>query len=792
MSDPPTVLDDDDEVRSLQSLARIRTDRAMSGRRIRVRGLVQGVGFRPHVWRIARAEGLSGSVRNDGEGVEIEAWGDAGALSRFTRRIGAEAPPLARIDAIESEGLDGAAPEGPFRIAESARGGIATGIVPDAATCPACLADILDPANRRYRYAFTNCTHCGPRLSIIRAIPYDRATTSMSAFDMCPACQGEYEDPGDRRFHAQPNTCPDCGPRLWLEDRDGAVTAGDAIDETARLLREGNIVAVKGIGGFHLACDAMSEDAVVELRRRKQRYGKPFAVMARDTAMIARFARFGEEEVRWLEDATAPIVLVEAAGEPLAAGVAPGHDLIGAMLPYTPLHHLLMRALEGPIVLTSGNRSDEPQVIDNDEARRRLAAIADHWLMHDRAIVNRLDDSVMRIDRTGPVVLRRARGFAPAPLRLDPTFADRPPVLAMGGELKATFCLLRNGEAVLSPHLGDLEEAATHADYRASLALYRQIFGFDPEIIAVDRHPDYLSSQWGAKLAAESGARLVPVQHHHAHLAACLAEHGVPAGEGRSLGIILDGLGLGDDGTIWGGELLLGGCDGFERAGHFLPVAMPGGAQAVREPWRNACAHLRAAFGEDMAAVIAGTDFAAFLAGKPLAVVERMIATGLNSPLASSAGRLFDAVAAVMGVCRERQSYEGQAAMEMEALARPFMSEETAYPFERLQGARLMLAWAPLWRALLADLAAGSPPGRMAARFHLGLAAAVADAAVAIAENAGVQRIVLSGGVMQNRLLSESLSHRLSAAGYDVLTHRHIPANDGGLAVGQAVIAALA
>ncbi len=761
------------------------------GRRIRVRGLVQGVGFRPHVWRIARTFGLSGRVLNDGAGVEIEIWGRPAELDRFLKRLDAEPPPLSRIDGIETEALAGAPPAAGFRIAESGSGPVATGIVPDAATCPACLAEIADPGDRRYRYPFTNCTHCGPRLSIVHAIPYDRATTSMNVFEMCADCRAEYEDPADRRFHAQPNACPACGPKVWLEDRAGPLPGADPIAETAEHLQGGAIVAVKGIGGFHLACDATDDRVVDELRRRKRRADKPLALMAADLMMARQFAEISAEEEAALESAAAPIVLVRKAGQKLAAGIAPGQDHVGFMLPYTPLHHLLMQRLDRPIVLTSGNLSDEPQVTGNDAARERLAGIADFWLMHDREIVNRLDDSVMRCDETGPAILRRGRGLAPEPLALPEGFEKAPNILAMGGELKSTFCLMAGGRAVLSQHIGDLEEAGTHADYRRTLALYRHMFAFDPDVIAVDQHPDYLSTQWGEALAEETGAAIVAVQHHHAHLAACLAENGVAPGDDHSLGIVLDGLGLGDDGTIWGGEFLVGGYSGYRRAGHFLPVALPGAAQAMHEPWRNAVAHLRAAFGAGFADRLAGTGFADFLQQKPLDLLDRMIESGVNAPLASSAGRLFDAAAALVGLCPERQGYEGQAAMELEASARPFLAEASAYPAEIGEGDPVVLSWAPMWAALVDDLAAGAPVGLIAARFHNGLIEAVAGAAERIARDNGVDRIVLSGGVLQNKILAEGLTARLAAAGFAVLCHHHLPANDGGLALGQAAIAAL-
>ncbi|MFZ2102288.1 MAG: carbamoyltransferase HypF [Oricola sp.] len=764
-----------------------------SGRRIRVRGLVQGVGFRPHVWRLANEAGLAGHVLNDGAGVEIEAWGGEDALEAFRKRLETEAPPLARIDAVECESLSGPVPGKGFRIERSAGGAISTGIVPDAATCPDCLAEIFNPDNRRFEYAFTNCTHCGPRLSIVRSIPYDRARTSMSAFPMCADCTREYEDPADRRFHAQPNACPVCGPQLWLEDGQGRTDCKDPIAEVARLIEDGGIVAIKGIGGFHLACDATSEEAVSELRRRKRRAAKPLAVMAKNASQIRRFCFVSAREEKLLKAIPAPIVLLRNEGEALASGIAPGQSQTGFMLPYSPLHHLLMAALDRPIVLTSGNLSDEPQATDNDDARVRLAGIADRWLMHDRDIVNRLDDSVMRLDAPGPQILRRARGLAPEPLPLAGGFADAPAVLAMGGELKSSFCLLGRGQAIPSQHMGDLEEAATYADFRKAIALYRGIFRFDPEVIAVDLHPDYLSTRLGEALAKETGAKLVRVQHHHAHLASCLAEHGIEPGDDLSVGIIMDGLGLGTDGTIWGGEFLVGGYGGFERAGHFAPVALPGGAQAMREPWRNTVAHLKAAFGDGWRDRVAGTVFGDMMEAKQLGVIERMIEKGLNAPLSSSAGRLFDAVAAALGISAERQHYEGQAAMEMEALAAPHLDGAGGYPIAVTENGGVgVLSWTPLWEALTDDLKIGMQTGVIAARFHLGLAGALAEMAIRIAERAGTRRIAVSGGVMQNRILLERLHDRLVHEGFDVLAQSRVPANDGGLSLGQAAIAAVA
>lgn len=764
-------------------------DAAMQGWRIRVRGLVQGVGFRPHVWRIARDEAIAGEVVNDGEGVAITAYGAAGNLERFIERLVAEAPPLSRIDAIERQAIapPPVRPDG-FGIGRSIPGKVATGVVPDAATCPACKADIDDPANRRFGYAFTNCTHCGPRLSIVRAIPYDRVNTSMQAFPMCHACEAEYGDPADRRFHAQPNACPRCGPRLWIEPV-AAADGDDPVAGAAAMLRAGRIVSIKGIGGFHLACDAMNEEAVARLRRRKRRYAKPFAVMFRDVEGLRRHCRAGADEEAWLVSHAAPIVLVDGRG--LAPSVAPGQDRIGAMLPYTPLHHLLLAACSGPLVMTSGNTSEEPQAIGNDEARQRLAGIADAWLMHDRDIVNRLDDSVVRIDAAGPQVIRRARGLAPEPRPTPAGFVSDAAVLAMGGELKAAFCLLGHGRMILSQHMGNLEEASTHADYRRNLDLYRAIFDFHPRRIAVDRHPAYLSTQWGRAFAESEGIPLVAVQHHHAHLAACLGEHGVPRHDDQALGIVLDGLGAGDDGTVWGGEFLAGGYAGFERAGHFRPVPLPGGAAAIREPWRNLAAHLHAVGAGDWQSRFARTRAAGAVAPHAVVIVGQMLQRGFNAPLSSSAGRLFDAAAAAIGIVPARQHHEGQAAMEMEALARPHAGRVGGYPVDVARdGPVPVLCFAPLWKALLDDLGRGTEPGVIAARFHDGLADGVAALAVAIASERGLGRVALSGGVMQNGLLLDRLVAALAATGIEVLTHRQVPANDGGLAFGQALVAA--
>ncbi len=763
----------------------------MAGECIRITGIVQGVGFRPNVWRLARECGLRGQVCNDAEGVLIHVWGRRQALDVFVQRLRHEPPPLASIETILRSALD-ALEEIPadFRIVESREGKVRTGVAADAATCPECLAEVRDPAHRRYRYPFTNCTHCGPRLSIIRAIPYDRAHTSMADFSMCPQCQAEYDDPADRRFHAQPNACPECGPQIWLEDGDGhRLSDGDVIENAANLIRAGNIVAIKGLGGIHLACDASNEEAVATLRQRKHRYHKPLALMARDLDMVKRFAEVNDAETALLNDRAAPIVVLDARGKRLASAVAPAQNSLGFMLPYTPLHHLLMQNMERPIVLTSGNRSDEPQAIDNQEARQRLASIADYYLLHDRDILNRLDDSVLRMADGQPRLLRRARGYAPQPISLAPGFAGFDNILAMGAELKNSFCLLQDGKAILSQHMGDLENVASYQDYRDNLQLYRRLFVFQPVMVALDRHPDYLSSRWGRRMAEDEGLQVIEIQHHHAHIAACMAEHGLPPDTGKVLGVALDGLGFGDDGTLWGGEFLLADYCSFERLAHFQPVSMLGGAQAIREPWRNTYAHLLDSLGwaqvcEDYPQL----EIVHFLNDRPLTTLQTMARKGLNSPPASSAGRLFDAVAAALGICRERAGFEGQAAIELEALAATYFEQQAdfAYDFECQNNC---LSWAPLWSALLRDLADEVAPGMIAARFHHAVANAVVETAAHLCHRHKIDTVVLGGGVFQNRLLLQRSSLLLRQRQLQVLSPATVPANDGGLSLGQAVIA---
>ena len=772
----------------------------MKGESIRVRGLVQGVGFRPAVWRIANELALSGDVRNDGAGVLIRVWADAAAIDALCRRLVEEPPPLARIESIERVSL-GDAPVGTgFRIIASDPTAVSTGIVPDAATCPACRAEILDPANRRYRYPFTNCTHCGPRLTIVRSIPYDRANTSMAGFTMCAACRAEYEDPADRRFHAQPNACPDCGPRAWIEAPTGeqiepaTLGARDAVEAASHLLAAGRVVAVKGIGGFHLACDAANEAAVAGLRRRKRRFDKPFALMARDIGVIRRYAVLERGAEALLATPAAPVVLLDrrAEGAPLASGVAPGQATLGFMLPYSPLHWLLLESWERPLVMTSGNLSDEPQCTGNADAAQRLATVADFFLLHDRPIVNRVDDSVLHVVTGEPRFVRRARGYAPAPVRLPGELGKTRPLLALGGELKNTICLAAGGRAILSQHLGDLEDARTAADYERTIDLYLGLFEHKPRALAVDLHPDYRSTRLGCVWAKREGLVLAEVQHHHAHIASVLADNGWSTDGPKVLGIALDGLGYGDDGTIWGGEFLLCDYREYRRLGAIKPAPMPGGTRSILEPWRNTWAQIHVHLGWDtFARRWHGSELHLWLADKPVATLARMVTQGVNSPLSSSCGRLFDAVAGALGLCRDSITYEGQAAMALEALALQAQATTGSYPMGiEDSGDLALLDPRPLWEDLLDDRQRGTAAPDVAMRFHRGLGDAITALAQSLCSRHGVATVALSGGVFQNRTLSGLVTAQLRTLGLQVLTHRQVPTNDGGLSLGQVAVAA--
>jgi hydrogenase maturation protein HypF len=738
--------------------------------RVRVEGTVQGVGFRPYVYRLARGHGLGGWVLNDARGVELEAEGPPEAVGAFLGALPTDAPPLAGVERVEVADV---APRGEaaFAIVDSATGGTPDALVsPDTATCADCLAELRDPADRRFRYPFVNCTNCGPRFTIVRGVPYDRPLTTMAGFVMCARCQAEYDDPGDRRFHAQPNACPACGPRVWLADRDGRErAAGDAVAAAAAALREGAIVAVKGIGGFHLACRADDEAAVRALRARKHREDRPFALMAAGVAAARSLIEFGAGEAALLEGRERPIVIApRRRGAAVAPSVAPRSPDLGVMLPYSPLHHLLLGDAGTPLVMTSGNVSDEPIAYRDDDARERLSGIADLFLLHDRPIHTRTDDSVVR-DR---MTIRRSRGYVPAALGL-PVPARRP-LLACGAELKSTFCVAKGARAWVSHHVGDLANWETLRSFREGIGHFERLFAVQPEVVAHDLHPDYLSTAYALE---RDGVELVGVQHHHAHLAACLAEHGET---GPAVGAVFDGTGYGPDGTVWGGELLAGDLRGFERAGHLWPVRLPGGDAAVRQPWRMACAWLVAA--ADGGAV---PELPTALAGRVDVAQWRAVAglarSGVAAPVTTSAGRLFDAVAALCAL-RTEVTYEGQAAIELEAACAP--GDHGAYAFDDGLDAR------PAVLAAAADVAAGVPVPVVSARFHAGLAAATADAAAAVAAARGLDVVVLSGGTFQNRVLLAAVAGDLRAAGLRVLVPRALPPNDGGIAFGQAAVAA--
>jgi len=769
------------------------------GCKIRVRGLVQGVGFRPTVWRLAHQNQITGNVLNDGEGVLVEAWGDNLQLGKFIADLKAECPPLARIDSIEQSPLEGTAAK-QFEIVQSRQSETQTGIVADAATCSSCINDTQDPKNRRYRYPFTNCTHCGPRLTIINGIPYDRAKTSMASFKLCDHCQKEYEDPADRRFHAQPNACPVCGPKVWLAPDSEISGAADTIDAAAKLLQQGKILAIKGLGGFHLACDATNHNAVSLLRKRKHRYKKPFALMARDLDIIRNYCNINSEEIRLLQSVEAPIVLLEStSSSEISCEVAPELKNLGFMLPYTPLHHLLMQNLNFPVVMTSGNMSDIPQCTDNKQAENQLSDIADFYLLNDRDIRNRVDDSVARVVADKVRILRRARGYAPATISLPPGFNKKTEVLAFGAELKNTFCMVKNGQAILSQHMGDLENTETLFDYKKNLQLYQLMFDHKPSVLAVDKHPEYLSTKVGHEMAKTSELALLEVQHHHAHVTACLAENNWPLDGGKVLGVVLDGLGLGNDGTIWGGEFLLADYYEADRLGSLSTISLLGGTQAMLEPWRNTFSHLISIMDwVDLENKFQHLELISYLKQKPVQNLIQMRNKGLNSPLASSTGRLFDAVAGAIGICRDKQFYEGQAAIELEGLVTKALITETMdnpYTFtvdKHAEQAIPRLNPEKMWLELLDDLGTGVPKAVISSKFHLGLAkgiVAMVDYICIQSERSEIKTIALSGGVFQNRVLFEQVSKVLLKKHYQVLTHANIPANDGGIALGQAVIA---
>lgn len=770
-----------DRLRKL-SMAQQTGDSQPQGIKVWVRGIVQGVGFRPFIFNLAESLCLTGWVKNTSSGVEIEVQGPDKTLERFVEAIRTNPPPLARIDELRVEATQSNG-YAKFLILESLpEPGAYLPVSPDVAICPDCRRELFDPSDRRFRYPFTNCTNCGPRFSIIRDIPYDRPNTTMNGFPLCAACQSEYDDPRDRRFHAQPVACPDCGPQVWFECGGQRISEREDAIRTARdWLKSGKILAIKGLGGFHLACDASNPAAVDELRDRKKRSDKPFALMAFDLETVQRHAMVLQVEADLLTARQAPIVLLERLPSSTITGsVAPGQNTLGFMLSYTPLHLLLTEpgdTFPEVLVMTSGNLSEEPIAYQDQDAQARLSSLADGFLLHDRPIHMRVDDSVTRaVFNNQPYLLRRARGFAPDSLPLPTSVA---PILAAGAELKNTFCLARDRYAFLSHHIGDLENYETLRSFEEGIEHYQRLFRVKPESIACDLHPNYLATRYAVQRAQDQNLPLTMVQHHHAHLAACLADNGWDRSE-PVIGLCFDGTGYGPDGAIWGGEVLVGGYSGYQRRFHLAYVPLPGGDQAVRRPARMALAHLWQAGLEWEPE----TPPAENLCYEERTVLRAQLERHLNSPMTSSMGRLFDAASAILGI-RQLATYEGQAAIELEAVSNPL--ETGSYSFEIKHD---IFSPAPLWQALLADWRAGTAVSTLAARFHNSVVRLAIEVCQKIRQETGCQTVALSGGVWQNRYLLERTVPALQEQRFEVLVHRQTPPNDGCIALGQVLVAA--
>jgi hydrogenase maturation protein HypF len=748
--------------------------------KIEVNGIVQGVGFRPFIYNLALRHGLKGEVSNTSGGVAIVVEGLADHIDAFTADISAAPPPLAHVVEVSRQEIP-VAGYAAFTIVQSkADTALSTLISPDVSICDDCLKELFDPNDRRYRYPFINCTNCGPRYTIIDGIPYDRPKTSMKHFEMCPQCQEEYDDPQNRRFHAQPNACPMCGPHVSLFDRHrNRVDGADPIRETASLLRQGRIIAIKGLGGFHLAVDAVNAAAVCRLRSKKQREEKPFALMTADIAQIRPFARFDMAEQRLLTSIQRPIVLLrKREPNPIAVDVAPRNRYFGVMLPYTPLHYLLLDQGFTALVMTSGNLSEEPIAIDNEDAFRRLSAIADYFLVHNRDIYLRSDDSIVRCTAGETRLIRRSRGFVPVPIFLRRKI---PAVLACGAELKNTICLTRGKQAFLSQHIGDLENTATEDFFRLTSRHMQRILKIEPEILAYDLHPDYLSTRWALE---QEGVQKTAVQHHHAHVVSAMAENRI---DGPVIGLAFDGTGYGSDGAIWGGEMLVADEQTFDRAAHFAYLPMPGSTAAIKQPWRMGLSYLHTAYGDGL--VDLPLPFLRGIDGKRAAIILEMIKKRINAPLTSSLGRLFDGVAALAGL-RNEVAFEGQAAMELEMMAAS--TADYAYDCQWLSGVPVQIPTAPIIRAVVEDLLQGTAPALISARFHLSLVRLFTDLCDHLRRDTGLTRVVLSGGVFQNAILLVGLVRALEANKFKVYTHKQVPTNDGGLSLGQAIIAAAA
>ncbi len=753
-------------------------DQPITARGLDIRGIVQGVGFRPRVFQLARKYQLEGTVANTAAGVVIHVQGRSSAIDAFQHDLVTSPPPLALIADVKTFSRP-LADYRTFTIVESDDTTEKSALIsPDTAVCDDCRREMFDPADRRFRYPFINCTNCGPRYTIIADVPYDRPCTAMHSFTMCPDCQAEYDDPADRRFHAQPNACPKCGPVVTLYDAGRRVMAvDDSIRKTIKLLMDGYIVAIKGLGGFHLAVDATNEDAVIRLRRKKSREEKPLAVMAADLETVHRFARVADEEAAVLTSIQRPIVLLEKRStEYLAPGVAPRSLAFGVMLAYAPLHYLLLDGLPKVLVMTSGNRTDTPMAVDNGAVFDELTGIADYFLLHDRDIYHRCDDSLVRYTAGDVRPLRRARGYVPVPVFLHQTV---PPILAVGAEMKNTICLTKADRAFVSQHLGDLEDVETYQFFTRTIDHLARIFDIQPEIVAHDMHPDYLSSGYARKMTDVVN---IAVQHHHAHIVSVMAENHL---EGPVIGLAFDGTGYGSDGHIWGGEILVTTPGAFDRAAHLTYVPMPGSAVAIREPWRMAVSYLDAAFGDEIRNL--SIPFVTRVDPARVDMMRTMIRNKLNTPQTSSLGRLFDGVAALAGV-RQQVTFEGQAAMELEALA---IDTDETYPYEwERKNNVYQIRPESIIRGIVADLLAAVPVAEIAGRFHTTLIRMFADGVEQISRDRQIKEVVLSGGVFQNDRLFTGLTRALYDRGMNVYTHRILPANDGGICLGQAMVAA--
>ena len=749
---------------------------------ILVRGIVQGVGFRPYIFSLASRRALRGRVFNNSAGVLIDVEGEPTAIEQFIKEIESNPPPLALIESVERRDHPAPANFHDFRIVESDKSGVkAAPISVDLATCAHCLREVFNPADRRYRYPFINCTNCGPRFTIIEAIPYDRARTTMRDFEMCDQCRAEYDNPLDRRFHAEATACPRCGPRLFLKDaRGGEIKPSpreDLIGVVQKLLLNGMIVAIKGLGGFHLACDATNTQTVERLRRQKYREDKPFALMADAVEIIKKYCLISEAEEDLLRSASRPIVLLIRRPDVLIPrAIAPGVKTVGFMLPYTPLHHLLCAGLNRPLVMTSGNVSDEPISYRDDDAERRLHQIADYFLLHNRRIHMRTDDSVTRSFEGREMISRRSRGYAPAPIKT--AFKFRRQVLACGAELKNTFCLARDHYAFVSHHIGDLENLETMRSFSDGIEHFKRLYQIEPEVVAYDLHPEYLSTKHA--LALDEIETKIGIQHHHAHIASCMVDNLI---DGPVIGVAMDGLGLGTDGRWWGCEFFIADFAHAERIMHLDYVPLPGGAKAIKEPWRMAAAYLHRAFGDEFLQL--ELPFVQNLNRDSWSTLRGMIKAGINSPQTSSMGRLFDALSSLLSL-RHTVNYEGQAAIELETIADQLVTE--AYEFEVAYSARLIRAEIVIQQAVV-DLLSGRSAPEVAAKFHLGIVNLISQVASHLRDEHKLNRVVLSGGVFQNLYLLKRVCRKLRQEGFEVFTHHRVPTNDGGISLGQAAIA---